>query len=230
MDAEVLALEENDQLCLRLDRKRLELETRPSYLQYMGKKLEQPDVPRVVETAIKPDCSKLALLAYARDIQVLPPPQSAGTSPLDLIRQDYLTDFTRRIRNLLSSLDTQNPPNARIIRPLILSRPAHLSLRIEPSSGLRLNTLYLVELSTDSRSQRSCGVTQLLEDNRAALVLQVKPEQETIIVVSCWKVTGIEKAVREFEALPEAARHVDRCGQETKAKAVLRHMRGCVRI
>lgn len=231
VDAEVLALEESDQLCLRLDRKRLELETRPRYLQYMAKKLEQPALPRVESLVVKPDCSKAALLAFARDIQTTPSTES-GSSRLDLVRQAYLTDFSAHIKNVLLSLDTQNPPIARLIRPLNLSRPNNLTFRIEPSSGLRLNTLYLVELSTDSRSQRSCGVTQLLEDNRAALVLQAKPQQETIIVVSCWTVERLVKTVREFEALPEAARHVGRCGlgEDTDAKALLRHMRGCVRI
>ena len=231
VDAEVLALEESEQLCLRLDRKRLELETRPSYLQHMAKKLEQPSVHQVETLVVKPDCSKAALLAFARDIETTPPIQS-GSSRLDLVRQAYLTDFSAHIKNLLLTLDTQNPPTARLIRPLILSRPSNLSFRIEPSSGLRLNTLYLVDLSTDSRSQRSCGVTQLLTDNRAALVLQVKPQQETIIVVSCWAVERLVKTVREFEALPEAARHVGRCGlgEDTDAKALLRHMRGCVRI
>ena len=183
VDPEVL----RDFHCLRLDRKKLEREERPEYLDYVCS-LQLPS---------NQACSMV--LNFARELNL---ETMESEWPAGLTFRDFFGELSVALkRKLCSAVLDESHVYALHSRNIYESGSA-LVIRTN-DIPLPLYTLYIIELK-GVQSQLLCGVTQLVEDSKVVLAFSRKHLSEKCtetVSLACWEVASLLAPIQELATL-----------------------------
>ena len=219
-------------LYLRLDRKRMELEDRPRYLDYMtGSKS--------LEIAAEELFCERRLLEFVRELDVdsmdEDKPRWTDGDSLFSLSKAYLSDLSVRLKAKLAEVRLDQPPLYRICCPEAHFTPSSFLLALAPEAPLRSRALYIVEVK-GRETRLLSGVTLGLFERKRKVGLSLRHirKGEWNLVYSFWPVTELDQYIGEFESLPKVLSHMHTSSQSAlvlcELNTLLKHLEACPRL
>lgn len=173
--------------CLRLDRKKLEREERPEYLEYIS----------ALQVHSSQACRMV--LAFARELNL----ETLDSEwPPGLTFRDFYEELSVTLKRKLCTMVLNQTPVCELHSPSVEASGSALVVKTH-DLPLQIHTLYVVELKA-AQSQLLCGVTQLQEDNKLVLALSRKHLSDPDLHaerLACWEVTSLLAPIQELAAL-----------------------------